>query len=208
VCLYLVNTTLSFTAYVPSSSGKSKIAPLEASYPLIFPLSKQNATTNSFFNVGENGGDDGITRVKLPNNAKAALVEVYASGTAQDEFWYTDVPNQFYEPISSQASQIGLYPRGPLREIQVLIDDRLAGVAQPFPVVFTGGISPYLWRPQVAFGAYDQPTYYVDISPFLGSLSDDAEHKFQLKVVSAEKNQTILSWFISGECVCNEVCLV
>lgn len=80
----------------------------------------------------------------------------------------------------------------------MLIDDQLAGVAQPFPVVFTGGISPFLWRPQVAFGAYDQPTYYVDVTPFLGSLSDDAEHKFQLRVVSAEKNQTVLSWFISG----------
>jgi hypothetical protein len=80
----------------------------------------------------------------------------------------------------------------------VLIDDRLAGIAQPFPVVFTGGISPYLWRPQVAYGAYNQPTYYIDISPFLGSLTDDADHKVQLKVVSAEKNQTVLSWFISG----------
>jgi hypothetical protein len=121
------------------------------------------------------------------------------SGTAQDEFFYTDVPDEFYAGISAQASQNGLFPRGPLREIQVLIDGKLAGVAQPFPVIFTGGISPYLWRPQVAFGAYDQPTYYIDISPFLGSLSDDEEHEYQLKVVSAEKNQTILSWFISGE---------
>jgi hypothetical protein len=58
-------------------------------------------------------------------------------------------------------------------------------------------------RPQVSYGAYDQPTYYVDVTPFLGILSDDGEHKFQLKVVSAEKNQTVLSWFISGE-LCQE----
>lgn len=80
----------------------------------------------------------------------------------------------------------------------MLIDDHLAGVCQPFPIVFTGGISPYLWRPQVAYGAYNQPTYYIDISPFLGSLTDDAEHRVQLKVASAETNQTVLSWFISG----------
>ncbi|UZJ54798.1 hypothetical protein CBS101457_004118 [Exobasidium rhododendri] len=194
----ILNTTLSFTVYVSTSAGKSNVSPLSASYARIFPLSKRNSTENSFFNVGENGGDDGITQLKLPNNAKAAFVEVYASGTAQDEFWYTDVPDTFYDSISQEASQVGLYPRGPLREIQVLVDDKLAGVAQPFPVVFTGGISPYLWRPQVAFGAYDQPTYLIDISPFLGSLSDDSEHQFQLKVVSAERNQSVLSWFISG----------
>lgn len=121
------------------------------------------------------------------------------SGTAADEFWYNDIPNNLYDQIGSQASQLGLFPRGPLREIQVLVNDQLAGIAQPFPVVFTGGISPYFWRPQVAFGAYDQPTYYVDISPFLGSLTDGNKHNIELKVASAEKNQTVLSWFISGE---------
>lgn len=109
------------------------------------------------------------------------------------------MPNEFYEQISAEASQLGLFPRGPLRELQVLVDDKLAGIAQPYPVVFTGGISPYFWRPQVSYGAYNQPTYYVDISPFLGSLTDGAKHNIQLKVASAEKNQTVLSWFISGE---------
>ncbi|MCO5573626.1 hypothetical protein L7F22_027398 [Adiantum nelumboides] len=69
----------------------------------------------------------------------------------------------------------------------------------PFPVVFTGGINPLLWRPSVAFGAFDQPTYLVDITPFLGQLTDDAEHEIQLKVVSAEESQEIdASWFVSG----------
>lgn len=51
-----------------------------------------------------------------------------------------------------------------------------------------------------AYGAFDQPTYYVDITPFVGTLTDDKEHEFRLRVVSAEKNQTIdASWFVSGE---------
>lgn len=210
---------LSFTVYVPASSN-CKLAPLSASYPRIIALSKKNFAENSFFSVGENGGDDGTTQVTFPINARAALVEIYArwantsrlgcegsrphvlvpfSGTAADEFWYSDIPNFLFEQISAEATQLGLFPRGPLREIQVFVDNRLAGIAQPFPVVFTGGISPYFWRPQVAFGAYDQPTYYVDITPFLGSLTDGSQHDIQLKVASAEKNQTVSSWFISGK---------
>jgi hypothetical protein len=72
-----VNTTLLFTVYVPTSSA-NKLPPLSASYPRILALSKRNFAENSFFNVGENGGDDGVTQVKMPINAVAALVEVYA----------------------------------------------------------------------------------------------------------------------------------
>jgi hypothetical protein len=72
-----VNTTLSFTAYVPASSA-CKLPPLSASYPKIIALSKGNFTENSFFNVGENGEDSGSTQVKLPINAVSALVEIYA----------------------------------------------------------------------------------------------------------------------------------
>lgn len=43
------------------------------------------------------------------------------------------------------------------REIQVLIDGVLAGVAWPFATVFTGGIVPALWRPLVSITAYDLP---------------------------------------------------
>lgn len=72
-----MNTTLSFTAYVAASGG-SKLSLLSTSYPLVFPLSKRDLSSNSFFNVGENGGDDGVTLLTLPPNAKSALVEVYA----------------------------------------------------------------------------------------------------------------------------------
>jgi hypothetical protein len=74
----ILHTTLSFTVYVPSSTEQSKLTPLSRNYPLIFPLSKQSTKENSFFHYGENGDDDGITQLKLPNNARAALVEIYA----------------------------------------------------------------------------------------------------------------------------------
>lgn len=72
-----VNTTLFFTVYVAASS-ECKLAPLSASYPQIIALSKNNFAENSFFNVGDNGGDNGSTHVTFPINARAALVEIYA----------------------------------------------------------------------------------------------------------------------------------
>lgn len=195
-----LNMTLTFTAYI-AANEQCTLPVLSKDYPTILPLSKQDLKANSFFTLGDDyedkPNDVGVTRLKMPKNARSALVEIYASGTAKDEFWYTNLPNDDYDRISGATANVA-YPRGPLRELQVLIDGQLAGIALPFPVIFTGGISPFLWRPQVAFGAFDQPTYLIDVTPFLGSLTDEKEHEFALKVVSAEQNQTVLSWFISG----------
>lgn len=187
------------TAYVADAdSPRRKLSEASA---IILPLSKQDYSANSFFAVGGDGtapADDAITKLRFPANARSALVEVYASGTATDEFWYGNIPDKIYNQLDKDSAA-SFYPRGPYREVQVLIDGRLAGFALPYPVIFTGGINPLLWRPSVAFGAYDQPTYYIDISPFLGQLTDDAEHEIQLKVVSAEQSQEIdASWFVSG----------
>jgi hypothetical protein len=50
---------------------------------------------------------------------------------------------------------------GPFREVQLLIDKRLAGVVFPYPVIYTGEFLPSIWRPMVSYGAFDSPTYYV-----------------------------------------------
>ncbi|PWN36379.1 uncharacterized protein FA14DRAFT_122827 [Meira miltonrushii] len=189
--------TITLTAYI-ANGNNCKFQPLSKSYPTILPLSKKTTDANAFFSLGDDlDGSEGVTKLTIPHNARTALVEIYASGTAQDEFWYTNIPNSVYNEIGGAQNAVA-YPRGPLRELQVLIDGKLAGIAQPFPVIFTGGISPFFWRPQVAYGAFDQPTYVIDITPFLGTLTDDQEHEFALKVVSAEQNQTVLAWFISG----------
>lgn len=189
--------TLTFTAYVPASGQASPLPPLSKQYPIVLPLSKKSVSENSFFNIGEASDDTGITSLTFPRNTRAALVEIYASGTAGDEFWYTNLPDTAFTQDKGQAGDYA-NPRGPLRELQVLIDGKLAGIAQPFAVIFTGGISPFFWRPQVAYGAFDQPTYYIDISPFIGTLTDDKPHEVRLDVVSAERNQSVLSWFVSG----------
>lgn len=189
--------TITLTAYIATGSH-CKLDQLSKSYPSILPLSKKTTDANAFFSLGDDlDGSQGITKLTIPHNARTALVEIYASGTAQDEFWYTNIPNEVYDQIGGAQNAVA-YPRGTLRELQIFIDNKLAGIAQPFPVIFTGGISPFFWRPQVAYGAFDQPTYVIDITPFLGTLTDDQEHEFTLKVVSAEQNQTVLGWFVSG----------
>lgn len=91
---------------------------------------------------------------QLSTNTTRAVLNVYASGNANEEFWYT------LDPTTD----------GPTRLVQVFVDGVLAGVVDPFPEVYTGGISPGLWQPLLGLKASDVPSYIVDISPFLPTL--------------------------------------
>ncbi|KAK0527855.1 hypothetical protein OC842_004731 [Tilletia horrida] len=134
----------------------------------------------------------------FPINAARALVEIYASGTSQDEFWYSNVPSQLAEQVPN-AADLGLFGGGPYREVQLYIDNVLAGIVSPYAVIFTGGIQPLMWRPEAAFGAYNQPTYLIDITPFIGTLTDGKSHTFRLAVQSADRNGSFpQGWFLSG----------
>lgn len=165
---------------------------------VVFPLSKRLQTDNSVFQVGGSAGN-GTTPVTFPRNAARAVVEVYASGTASEEFWYTGLPDKYYNQIPG-AAENGYYGHGPYREVQLYIDGTFAGFVTPYPIIFTGGINPLLWRPSANYGTFDQPTYNIDITPFLGQLTDDKEHSFELAVVSSEVGGAIndASWFVSG----------
>jgi hypothetical protein len=76
-----------------------------------------------------------------------------------------------------------LYGYSPFREVQLLIDGQLAGVSWPFPLLFTGGVDPGLWRPIVGIDAYELPTFEIDVTPWLPLLCDGKSHEFGLKVI-------------------------
>ncbi|MCO5599844.1 hypothetical protein L7F22_053951 [Adiantum nelumboides] len=121
--------TITLTAYIPTGNH-CKLQPLSKSYPTILPLSKKTTDANAFFSLGDNlDGSQGITKLTIPHNARTALVEIYASGTAQDEFWYTNIPNAVYDELGGAQNAVA-YPRGTLRELQVFIDNKLAGNVQ------------------------------------------------------------------------------
>jgi hypothetical protein len=114
--------------------------------------------------------------VTFPRSAVAAYAELYASGNGNEEFWYTNSPNAYLGDLPSGDA----FGNGPFREVRLSVDGRLAGVAFPYPVIFTGGILPTAWRPITSFGALDLPTYYVDLTPFIPILVDGKPHNISL----------------------------
>lgn len=108
-----------------------------------------------------------------------------------------DTPDEFL-PFFPEST--GLIGKGPFREVQVLIDGRLAGVIWPYGVIYTGGITPTNWRPLTSYGAYDSPTYWIDITPFLPQLlSNQTAHEVTLAVRGQGRSPSFNSnWFISG----------
>ena len=118
-------------------------------------------------------------RLTLPRNAEKALVSIAACGQAKEEFWWSNAPSSRIDTFEKTA----LLGHSPFREVQLYIDGNMVGVAWPFPVIFTGGVAPGLWRPIVGIDAFDLKEDEIDISPWLPYLSDGREHEFEIKVV-------------------------
>lgn len=163
---------------------------------LILPLSKGNTTGASLFAVPSQAD----TVLTLPRNAARMVVEIYASGDQSEEFWYGNVPDEFFSQLPPWNAPDGqANGHGPFREVQLSIDGLLAGIVFPYPVIYTGEFLPSIWRPMVSYGAFDSPTYYVDVSAFIPKLSDGLPHTFTLDVVGIGANHTINSdWLVSG----------
>lgn len=51
------------------------------------------------------------------------------------QFWWSNVPQSLTETFPSSGT---FYGYSPFREVQLFIDGMLAGVAFPFPIIFTG----------------------------------------------------------------------
>ncbi|KAF8582025.1 hypothetical protein K439DRAFT_1392175 [Ramaria rubella] len=133
--------------------------------------------------------------VTLPRNSIEAYAELYASGNGNEEFWYGNVANKFLGDLPAGTT----FGQGPFREVRLVVDGIVAGVAFPYAVFFTGADVPPAWRPITSYGALDLPTYYIDLTPFVPLLANGHSHNVTLDVVSAEANHTINdNWFVSG----------
>ncbi|KAJ7293861.1 peptide N-acetyl-beta-D-glucosaminyl asparaginase amidase A-domain-containing protein [Mycena rebaudengoi] len=184
------NVTLSATFYAPTRSF-----PAPVTSDMIIPLSNLNEALPNFFTITDDLG--AVTNVTLPDSAVEAYVEIFCSGNSLEEFWYLNTPDEFVPAFPESTGVIG---KGPFREVQVLVDNQLAGVVWPYAVLYTGGITPSNWRPLTSYGAYDQPTYWVDITPFIPILlAQPAHHTITLRVVGQGTQPTFNSnWFVSG----------
>ena len=112
----------------------------------------------------------------LPTNIEKAFLDVVLQHQgANDEFWYTCVPDDLTGPLQSCGGTA-------FREGQLSIDGQPAGVVPIFPWIFTGGIDPYFWRPIPAPQALNFIPYRVDVTPYAGVLSDGKPHRFAIRV--------------------------
>lgn len=147
--------------------------PAAATADQVLPVS-QSTTAPGWWTLGK--GQSGTSTLTFPRNLTGAKLQVYARGGGCEEFWYSNVPDGY----AAQHSAYGLCGGGSYREVQVLVDGRLAGTVQPFPAIYTGGISPLMWRPIPGIDAFRTQPYDVDLTPFAGTLTDGRPHTVTL----------------------------
>jgi hypothetical protein len=132
----------------------------------------------------------------VPANTERLVAEVYATGSGGgcEEFWYLTTPAGV--PYSCPADT------GPYREVQVRIDGVLAGIAAPYPHIYTGGWSnPFLWYVIPAPRAFDIRPIRYDLTPFAGTLTDGRAHRVEVSVHGVPAGQSgwdvptnVLAW--------------
>lgn len=195
------NTTLTATFFLDDDVAVATAPPAD----LIIPISKRLSASDevSQFTLP---ADNATNTIAFPRNAYRAVFSVSANGQSNEEFWWSNV---LESEVDAFADTAGTFPGySPWREVQVYIDDQLAGVQWPFPVVFTGGVVPSLHRPVVGPDAFDLKEHELDITPWLGVLSDGNNHTFSIYVAGLLDNggaeatvtQTVgSSWYVTGK---------
>lgn len=179
----IFNTTLTAT-FIDDKIETAAAPPAD----LILPISEKRGSQgqSSVFTFPQ---DDTSVNVTLPQTINRAVVSISASAQYIDEFWWRDGPDV-------QDGEIG---PGAFREARLRIDGQLAGVTWPFPVLFTGADSPGLHLPVVGPEVFDLREDEIDITPWLGLLSDGKEHKFSLEVAAYNESVADKYWQLTGK---------
>ncbi|KAI0117840.1 peptide N-acetyl-beta-D-glucosaminyl asparaginase amidase A-domain-containing protein [Nemania sp. FL0031] len=205
----LLNTTLTATFFkAPSSQTKPKAASKYPPADLIIPISQRLGAAGKPSQFVYPGQPANYTVTDFPRNANRAVFTVDVKGQGNEEFWWSNVPQSAAHAFDATYGEYPGY--SPFREVQVLIDGRLAGVSWPFPVIYTGGIVPQLNRPIVGVQAFDIAEHEIDVSPFLPLLCDGKAHTFAIKILglvddgkpsaaAALSATTDDEWYVSGK---------
>ncbi|ESQ40462.1 hypothetical protein EUTSA_v10013053mg [Eutrema salsugineum] len=194
--IYHINVTLIFYEFNPIEQNPKIRSRLEIAgsdrkdqtpADLIIPVC--DGGNRGFWFMIENPAETYSKRIQIPSNTRKIVLELYVSFHGNDEFWYSNPPNSYIR-TNNLATGRG---NGAYREVLVKIDGRYVGSEVPFPVMFTGGINPLFWEPVVAIGAFNLPSYDMDLTPFLGLLLDGKSHEFALSV-----NDGISYWLVDA----------
>ncbi|KAI4323022.1 hypothetical protein L6164_022661 [Bauhinia variegata] len=192
--VYHVNITIHYypAEKVFSYSG-SKFKTLAPGYrshaDLIIPISRDLPLNDGLWFKIQNSSSAEHKLFKVPQNTYRAVLEVYVSFHEDDEFWYTNPPN-----VVIAAKNFSDMPgNGPFREVVISIDNEIVGAIWPFPVIYTGGVNPLLWRPITGIGSFSLPSYDIEVTPFLGNILDGSFHELRFSVTNATH-----VWFIDA----------
>jgi len=175
----LVNSTFTSILF---GTAELQFYPLESrddaprTADLVLPLSSSSIGGSVFLNTFANPLSRTFT---LPRNVERAFLDVVAQSQANDEFWYTCVPDD----VANELQSCGLTG---FRESEVSIDGQPAGVAPVYPWIYTGGIDPLLWRPIPGVQTLNFVPYRVDLTPFAGLLSNGQPHQVSVNVFNAD----------------------
>ncbi|MHB8341392.1 MAG: peptide-N4-asparagine amidase, partial [Mycobacteriales bacterium] len=169
-------------------------APAAAVPDVVLPVSSTGtdgpgAATFTLGRVGQTAG----SAITFPENLVRLHAELFADGHgACEEFWWGDPENCAGTPY---------------REVAIYLDGQLAGAAPVYPTTFTGADGPGLWEPIPSPRAWDLRPYVVDLTPFVGLLTDGAPHEVTLGVLDASYQPgdywpvtaNLLGWTSSNE---------
>ena len=153
---------------------------------VILPISAKKSASNSP-SAFQLPSDNATTNYTIPASASRAILSISACGQSDEEFWWSNVFSSDTDTFSSSYGQ--LYGYSSFREVQAYVDGSLAGVVWPFPVIFTGGVAPGLWKPIVGIDAFDLRQPEIDISPFLPLLTDGNDHSFEIRVAGLDVSE-------------------
>ncbi|XP_010491079.1 PREDICTED: peptide-N4-(N-acetyl-beta-glucosaminyl)asparagine amidase A-like [Camelina sativa] len=183
--IYHINVTLIFYEFNPIASNlkvNSRLGFVESQRSdktpadLIIPVCDEG--NRGFWFMIDNSAETYSKRIQMPSNTRRIVLELYVSFHGDDEFWYSNPPTSYIRTNNLVTGR----GNGAYREVFVKIDGRYVGSEVPFPVIFTGGTNPLFWEPVVAIGAFNLPSYDMDLTPFLSLLLDGKSHEFALGI--------------------------
>lgn len=156
---------------------------------LVLPISRNLPLNDGLWFEIRNSGEIQSKEFEIPRNTYRAVLEVYVSFHENDEFWYSNLPNDYL----AENGITDMPGNGPFREVVVSLDGKIVGAVWPFTVIYTGGMNPLLWAPISGIGSFDLPSYDIEITPFLGKILDGKIHKFGFNVTNA-----LNVWFVDA----------
>jgi hypothetical protein len=115
----------------------------------------------------------------LPTNVDSAYLDVYTQSQNVDEQFFNCAPGNV-------AAELFACPNSPIRLTEVTIDGVPAGLAPVYPLIFTGGLDPYLWAPIPGVQTLEFRPYRVNLTPFASVLANGLPHTIALFVQHAD----------------------